>query len=227
MKDNEIRLRFNNVSKEYDQQRRQLIPCYDDFYNLAVSVIEVSSEVPKVLDIGAGTGLFSSYLLRKFPEAKITLIDISDKMLDIAKQRFKCIDGLEYIVGDYSKYKFVGEYDAIISSLSIHHLMDDQKKSFYNKCYEILKPNGIFVNCDQVLGNTEYLDSIFKKNWKSSIEKSGLSKDEIAATYERIKLDKETPLFTQLQWLGEAGFSDVDCIYKYYHFAIMFGRKIK
>jgi len=222
---NDISAKFNDISQEYDRQRRQLIPCYDDFYNLAVSVIELKTDLPRVLDVGAGTGLFSSFFLRKFPKAKITLIDISEKMLDIAKQRFKELDSFEYLVGDYCHWEFVDEYDVILSALSIHHLTDEQKKAFYNKCYSILKPNGIFVNCDQVLGNTEYLESVFKKLWKSSIEKSGLSKEEIEAGYERIKLDKETPLFTQLQWLSEAGFSDVDCIYKYYHFSVMFGRK--
>ncbi|KUO78202.1 MAG: methyltransferase [Desulfosporosinus sp. BRH_c37] len=222
----DIRSKFNDVSQEYDRQRRQLIPCYDDFYNIATSVIDLLTDFPKVLDVGAGTGLFSSLLLNKFPKAKITLIDISDKMLDIAKQRFEGIDGFEYIVGDYSQYNFAGEYDVIISALSIHHLTDEQKRAFYNRSYSILRPNGIFINCDQVLGDTEYLDSIYKKHWKSSIEKSGLPKDKITAGYERIKLDKETPLSTQLQWLSEAGFSDVDCIYKYYHFAVMFGRKI-
>lgn len=222
---NDISAKFNDISQEYDRQRRQFIPCYDDFYNLGVSAIELKTDQPRVLDIGAGTGLFSAFLFRKFPKAKITLIDISEKMLDIAKQRFKESDSFEYIVGDYCHWEFANNYDVIISALSIHHLTDEQKKDFYNKCYSILKPNGIFVNCDQVLGNTEYSNTVFKKLWKSSIEKSGLSKKDIEAGYERIKLDKETPLFTQLQWLSEAGFSDVDCIYKYYHFSVMFGRK--
>ena len=72
---NDISAKFNDISQEYDRQRRQLIPCYDDFYNLAVSVIELKTDHPRVLDVGAGTGLFSSFFLRKFPKAKITLIE--------------------------------------------------------------------------------------------------------------------------------------------------------
>ena len=132
---------------------------------------------------------------------------------------------VDYQVGDYTQLNFDRVYDVIISALSIHHLSDEQKAALYKKCYFSLKRNGIFITCDQVLGDTEYLDSFYKNQWKSSIENSGLSMDEITSAYERVELDKETTLSQQLGWLREAGFSDVDCVYKYYHFAVMFGRK--
>jgi len=72
-----------------------------------------------------------------------------------------------------------------------------------------------------VLGNTKYMDSLYKKHWRTSIEQSGLSKEEILSGYERIKLDKEATLSQQLTWLRESGFSDVECVYKYYHFAVI------
>ncbi|OPY61108.1 MAG: bifunctional 3-demethylubiquinone-9 3-methyltransferase/ 2-octaprenyl-6-hydroxy phenol methylase [Pelotomaculum sp. PtaU1.Bin065] len=223
----DIRMKFDHISMDYDRQRKQLIPCFNDFYGIAIALIEPAEfEKPTVLDVGAGTGLFSSFLLGKIPDAKLTLIDISEKMLQVAKKRFRDVSGVEYIVGDYANYVSSREYDLIISALSIHHLGDDQKFKLYKQCYSMLKPNGIFINADQVLGNTPYTDSIFKKRWKSGVENSGLSKEEIASGYERTKLDKEATLLQQLDWLEKAGFSDVDCVYKYYHFAVMFGRKL-
>jgi tRNA (cmo5U34)-methyltransferase len=52
-----------------------------------------------------------------------------------------------------------------------------------------------------------------------------LPEEEIMAGYERTKLDKDTKVDQQLDWLKEAGFCDASCIYKYYQFAVMFGRK--
>ncbi|WP_197073967.1 MULTISPECIES: hypothetical protein [unclassified Methanosarcina] len=52
-----------------------------------------------------------------------------------------------------------------------------------------------------------------------------MPEEEILAGYERVKLDKDTCLDKQLDWLKEAGFCDVSCIYKYYQFAVIFGRK--
>lgn len=222
----DIRMKFNHISVNYDRQRKQLIPCFDDFYGIAVSMIESVSKRPAVLDIGAGTGLFASFLLAKIPDARLTLIDISEKMLKVAKERFRDVSGVEYIVGDYTHYDSFQKYDIIISALSIHHLSDQQKQELYKQCYSMLKPDGLFINADQVLGNTQYIDSIFKKHWKSGIENSGLSQDEISSGYERIKLDKEATLSQQLSWLRDIGFADVDCVYKYYHFAVMLGRKL-
>lgn len=222
----DIRRKFDDISLNYDRQRKQLIPCFEDFYGSALSLIEPACKSLSVLDIGAGSGLFSSFLLSKFPNARITLIDISSKMLEVAKQRFNGVEGIEYIVGDYTQHNFNQVYDIVISALSIHHLNDEQKISVFQKCYSSLRENGIFINCDQVLGETECLDSLYKKQWKSSIENSGLPMDEILSAYERVKLDKEATLTHQLQWLREVGFSDVACVYKYYHFAVMFGRKL-
>lgn len=222
---NKIQDIFDDISKKYDSQRKMLIPCFDDFYGTCVSVADADNEAPKILDIGAGTGLLSSFLLNRYPKAGITLIDISEKMLEVAQKRFIGNDNIKYIVDDYTKFKLSEEYDMVVSALSIHHLDDSDKKELYRKCYSILKPNGIFINADQVSGETPYIDSLNKKRWKESIKKSGLPENEILSAFERMKLDKEAPLNQQLEWLKEIGFQDVSCIYKYYSFAVMFGRK--
>ncbi len=216
---------FNEISRKYDSQRKMLIPCFDEFYGSCITAADVNNKEPKILDIGAGTGLLSSFLLKRYPEARITLIDISEQMLEVAKQRFSENENIIYISEDYTKYESSEEYDLVVSALSIHHLEDSEKKELYKKCYSLLKPNGIFINADIVCGETPYIDSLNKRIWKGSIEKSGLPKEEVLAAFERMKLDKEAPLNQQLGWLGEIGFNDVSCIYKYYSFAVMFGRK--
>lgn len=222
----EIQKKFDDISKKYDEQRRKLIPCFDDFYGVLVSVASVNTENPKILDIGAGTGLLSAFLMKRYPKASFTLVDISEKMLDIAKDRFRGNLNVEFIVADYSKFSFIKKYDMVVSALSIHHLEDKEKKDIYKKSYSLLKQNGIIINADQVYGETPFIENLNKRVWRHYIENSGLSKEEILAGYERIKLDKESTLDQQINWLKEVGFCDVSCIYKYYHFAVMFGRKV-
>lgn len=43
----------------------------------------------------------SGLLLQKFPAATIVLVDFSERMLDVARQRFAEQPGIEYRVGDY------------------------------------------------------------------------------------------------------------------------------
>ncbi|MCC4771582.1 methyltransferase domain-containing protein [Methanosarcina sp. DH2] len=222
----EIQRKFDAISKKYDEQRKKFIPCFNDFYGTTVSVASVNKENPDILDIGAGTGLLSSFMMKRYPEASFTLIDISEKMLDMAKDRFKNNSNVKYIAADYSKYDFVEKYDMVISALSIHHLEDEDKRDLYKKSYSILKENGIFINADQVHGETPFIENLNKTTWRLYVEGSGLPEEEILAGYERTKLDKDSKLDQQLDWLKETGFRDVSCIYKYYQFAVMFGRKI-
>ncbi|MGG3802690.1 class I SAM-dependent methyltransferase [Metabacillus fastidiosus] len=222
---NDIIKKFNENAMQYDNQRSKLIPCFDDFYSIPVSVIEIENDTPNILDIGAGTGLFSSFIKEKYPKAKITLIDISEKMLESAKNRFKDDPNIDYIIADYTDYKFEEKYDLVISSLSIHHLNDNDKQDLYHKIFSILKEDGIFINADQVLGHTSFIENLYKDDWKNKIEASDLTIEEINAAFDRTKLDKMATLAKQLHWLNESGFKDVDCLYKYFNFVILFGRK--
>jgi tRNA (cmo5U34)-methyltransferase len=221
----EIKRKFDAVSRKYDEQRRKLIPCFDDFYGVSVSVASVDTKTPNILDVGAGTGLLSAFLMERYPEASFTLIDISEQMLDMAKERFRGNSNVKYIAADYSKYDFAEKYDLVVSALSIHHLEDEEKKELYKKSFSILKEKGIFINADQVHGETPFIENLNKTTWRQYVENSGLPEEEIMAGYERTKLDKDTKVDQQLDWLKEAGFCDVSCIYKYYQFAVMFGRK--
>ena len=218
----QIATKFDEIADKYDSQRRKLIPCFDDFYHTATSLVDVDHAFPRLLDLGAGTGLFSSYALSKYPNAQITLIDLSQSMLDIAKQRFgETQANVTYIAEDYSIFETTEPFDCVISSLSIHHLEDQAKHDLYEKIFKLLKPGGVFVNADQVQGSSPFLDQLYRSDWVAKVEATDLSREALQAAYERTKLDKMAPLDQQLSWLRACGFIDVDCVYKYYNFVVM------
>jgi tRNA (cmo5U34)-methyltransferase len=220
-----LKQQFDQVAKEYDQQRRQLIPCFDDFYGMAAYWVKTSEDEPRVLDLGAGTGLFSGFVQQKYPKAAFTLVDLSEEMLKAAKSRFEDYSNVKYIVADYIAYPLEERYDMVISSLSIHHLTDADKKRIFQKVFSLLKDGGVFVNADQAAGRTPYFDERFKELWEDEIRKSDLSSEAIASAIERRKLDCNASVSDQLSWLQEAGFADVDCVYKYHEFAVFYARK--
>lgn len=51
--DPNVKKLFDSGADDYDWQRRQLIPCFDDFYGMAVSLVEPDERSPRVLDLGA------------------------------------------------------------------------------------------------------------------------------------------------------------------------------
>jgi tRNA (cmo5U34)-methyltransferase len=222
-----LKEKFNEVAEHYDHQRESLIPCFHDLYNITVDLAQSKKPKPKILDIGAGTGLLTKFLFEKYPEGEFTLIDMSEKMLKVAKSRFESFDNFEYIIADYTTHDFNDSFDLIVSSLSIHHLEDDDKEKLYKKIYNSLNPEGIFLNADQVIGSTHTLDKDYQMNWMKIINNSDLSESEKTAAAERMKFDKPATLEDNLKWLGNCGFEDVDVYYKYYNFVIFYAKKPK
>jgi tRNA (cmo5U34)-methyltransferase len=215
-----MKKQFDAVAQDYDCQRRQLIPYFDDFYGIAAAWVNCGNDAPHILDLGAGTGLFSSFIRSKYPKASLTLIDLSEEMLKEARHRFSDDPAVSYITADYTSYRFPQQYDAVISSLSIHHLSHPDKKALFRTVYELLTEDGTFVNADQAAGTTPFIDRYYMKQWEDAIRQSGLSAKAIEASIERRKIDRNATVHDQLEWLREAGFSDADCIYKHNGFAV-------
>ncbi len=218
---------FSKYAMVYDETRRQFIPCFDDFYAMALELIpQPKNRIPHILDLGAGTGLGSSMVLERLPRAKLVLADISNAMLDQARERFKGIDAdLSFQKKDYAKDFPAGPFDVVISALSIHHLDHEQKQDLFGRIYDKLKPGGIFINADQALGKTPAIDKYYVESWFRKIRESGISDGEIAQGRERMKEDKMSLLDDQLTWLEQTGFSEVNCWYKYYNFVVYSGTK--
>jgi len=218
---------FDQGADRYDHQRRKVIPCFHDFYQTVLDLIPyTSSQSFRFLDLGAGTGLLSEFILKSFPCAEGILIDLSQKMLEKAQERFSTNKRVDFLVQDYGHRQLLQNQDLIVSAMSIHHLSDEEKQILYHRVYEALAPDGVFINADLVKGETEKTDRVNHDTWIRWIEKAGLGKEELSKILDRMKLDQPSSLSAQLQWLTEAGFVDVDCYYKYYNFAVFSGRKI-
>jgi tRNA (cmo5U34)-methyltransferase len=220
-----LKEQFDQVSKKYDVQRPMLIPCFEDFYTICLPVIKRHPLSRKVLDIGAGTGLFTQFIYQERPDLHFTLVDISGDMLAVARERFAGASNVSYQTMDFSSEPITEKYDLIISALAIHHLEDDQKDELYQNIFDALNPGGLFINADQVKGRSSWFDNYYKTHWQETIASSGLEQTAVANALERIKLDKFGHLEYQLLSLEKAGFQEVDCIYKHNNFVVFAGIK--
>lgn len=217
---------FDQGADQYDHQRRKVIPCFHDFYQTVLDLIPYPrSRSFRVLDLGAGTGLLSEFIIKTFPNAVATLIDFSEKMLEKAKERFSLTKRVSFLVQDYAHAQLPQDQDCIVSAMSIHHLSDQDKELLYQRVYEALVPEGVFINADLVKGETRSIDEVYHERWIGWIQKAGLGEEELSTIIHRMQLDQPSRLSAQLQWLKEAGFIDVDCSYKYYNFAVFSGRR--
>ncbi len=221
-----IRTAFNATASRYDAQRRWVIPGIDAFYRAAILAADWPGSRPAILDIGAGTGLLSALLLQRYPDASLTLLDISDQMLNVAHERFSGNRDVRYITGDYSTGNLGGPYDLVCSALSIHHLLHEDKRALFRRVYDALNPGGGFVNADQAAGETPALDREYMHWWDGFIRDGPLGREEQAEILKRrALLDRNAKLSVQLGWLRDCGFLDVVVVYRNRIFVVITGRK--
>jgi tRNA (cmo5U34)-methyltransferase len=227
---------FDAVAEEYDEPRRRLVPCFEEFYGTAVAVAAHGLRDLRglwgrggpfrVLDLGAGTGLLSARLAAALPAVHLTLVDAAPAMLAVARRRLTGL-GIAHTtrVADLADLAAVagGPYDAVVSALAIHHLDDAGKRALFGRVRQALVSGGVFVNAEQVAGPTPALDRRYDAVWLAQIRALGATEEEIAGARRRMAYDRPASVADQCAWLAEAGFADVDCSFKHWRFAVYGG----
>jgi len=214
---------FDATASTYDRDRSLLIPGCDTFYRWAIDLIPPRAKT--IVDLGAGTGLLTILIRDRFPAAHIHLVDFSEPMLALARERLAGDANLSFHQADYLAEPLPRDLCAVVSSLSIHHLDDAGKREIFRRAHAALKPGGVFINADQVAGTTPGLDERYKALWLEQVRAAGATAEQIEASLYRRREDRCAPVGEQLAWMREAGFADADCWYKEGCFAVLAGAK--
>jgi tRNA (cmo5U34)-methyltransferase len=214
---------FEVTASTYDADRALLIPCYEALYRRTTDLIPGGAK--KILDLGAGTGLLTTFVRQWYPRASIHLIDFSASMIELAKKRHAADSNITYEVADYTTAGLGTGYDAVVSALSIHHMEHDVKKQLFAKILAALRPGGAFVNAEQVAGPTPALDAVYRQLWLQQVREGGATPQQIADSLYRQQDDRCASCEDQMTWMREAGFHDVDCWFKDNRFAVLAGTK--
>lgn len=213
-------------ASEYDESRRRLIPCYDLFSatvaELAARTVKTTS--PLILDLGAGTGLLSEFIMQKFPSASLNLLDESAEMLSKAQLRLEKYNP-KIFVQPMTTPLPIGGVHATISSLAIHHLTDEDKRDLFRRIFQALVPGGIFINGEQILGENDWQQKLFEATHLDGARALGSDEEEIRAAEERMAFDKCSALREQISWLREIGFQNADSFFHSFRFAVYAGWK--
>jgi tRNA (cmo5U34)-methyltransferase len=195
--------------------------------------------IRRVLDLGSGSGVLAGAILDRFPDAEILLADFSEPMLDAARPRFPSPPHQLRAV-DFSTAAWVetvrdlAPFDAIVSGFAIHHQPDDSKRRIYAEVFELLAPGAPFIHIEHVASASPWIERQFNELLVDRMYAydqatgGGRTRAQVATDYV-YRPDKAAnilaPLETQLAWLREIGFQDVDCLFKVYELTLFIGRK--
>lgn len=146
-----VRAFFNEKFDGYDDVHKEFMQ------TKTVLADNLNKDVKRILDLGAGTGLELIHLFELFPEADVTVIDITENMLEKLKQR-SFASHVTTICGDFFEVPFGENYDAVISTSALHHFKKEEKMRLYKKIFECLRNNGEFINCDYIALTQEIED---------------------------------------------------------------------
>lgn len=168
----------------------------------------------RVLDLGSGDGRLLALVKLARPVTESVAIDFSDTMLRQLDMRFAADATVRVVEHDLNQplSPSLGQFDAIVSSFAIHHVGHERKRALYEEVHQLLRPGGVFCNLEHVSSPSERLHLRF-------LDCLGVKPEDDDPS------NKLLDVGTQLGWLRQIGFEDVDCAWKWRELALLVATK--
>ncbi len=171
----------------------------------------IPTSARRILDLGSGAGRLLALVKAARPRAEFVALDFSPTMLAELHKLFGNDPAVKIVAHDFDRpLPAMGRFDAVVSSFAIHHVPHERKRAIYQEIFAMLSPGGVFCNLEHVASPTPALHRAFLDALASGDEDPS---------------NKLLDLETQLAWLREIGFEDVDCHWKWRELALFAGVK--
>jgi tRNA (cmo5U34)-methyltransferase len=231
------------TSRTFIDYGRYIVPERDYQMQIIAALLSRLDDSNSILELCCGEGLLAEVLLNKFPSMTVHGFDGSRVMLHKAEERLaqfgdRFRSGIfDLASADWRKPEFA--FDAVISSMAIHHLTGPQKQVLFMDVIQMLKPNGVFIIADVVEHPSEMGRLLAAETLDEVVKKRSLALDGNTSAFEFFDregwnifryldpddIDKPSPLFDQLKWLEQAGFVNIDVHWMLAGHAIFSARK--
>ena len=164
----------------------------------------------RVLDLGCGDGRLVDLVLEARPSVTdVVASDRSEPMLDLAASRFADDARVQLVRHDLDDpLVFDGPFDVVMSGFAIHHVSDERKQSLFGEIREALERDGVFANLEVVRSATPRRHAEF-------LHAIGRTADDAE--------DRLATIEEQLGWMRDAGFREVECLWRWRGFALLVG----
>jgi SAM-dependent methyltransferase len=183
------------------------------------------------LDLGAGTGAASRAILGLYPRSTAILADFSSQMMGAGEREMQPFAGrYRYVEYDMTASEWPAEIpaplDAVVTSMSVHHLPDERKRALFGEIFDHLVPGGWYLNYDPVRAE----DPVVSATWQrvnDHDDPETASRRLHRTPQEQARFDNHVrymiPLGQQLEYLRSAGFRGIDVYWKHLDYVIYGG----
>ncbi|MGP3999902.1 class I SAM-dependent methyltransferase [Streptomyces sp. 8N706] len=140
----------------WDRQQEWYLPDREERFRVMLDMVEaLVGPEPKVLDLACGTGSISDRLLRRFPRAVSTGVDLDPALLTIARGTFEGESRAEFITADLTDPGWTSrlphrQYDAVVTATALHWLRSEPLKRLYGEIAGVVRDGGVFLNADHM-----------------------------------------------------------------------------
>lgn len=113
------------------------------YHNRLVNEMKLKGN-EKILDFGSGLGFLGKSIAKKLNNGgTITLIDLSDKLVDYSKKKLRKFDNIIYLSGDIRKKDIQkASFDYVVSTWVFHHIEKQNRDETINLLCQLVKPKG-------------------------------------------------------------------------------------
>ena len=176
-----------------------------------------------VLDVGCGAGNYPLKLLEFLPDRDITLIDLSQPMLDRARERVSrsTAGRITTVRGDIRDVDLPDrDFDIVLAAAVLHHLRTDQEwRQVFAAFHRALRPGGSVWVFNLVESSIRAVQQLMRQQYSDYLTrlKDEAYRDHVFAYVE--KEDTPRPLLFQLDLLRQVGFAQVEVLHKNICFA--------
>jgi tRNA (cmo5U34)-methyltransferase len=189
----------------------------------------VTPQARHVLDIGCGAGNYTLKLLQLLPNLDVTLVDLSQPMLDRAAERIGAVTSgrIRALPGDIRGLKLAdGQFDIILAAAVFHHLREEAEwQAVFHQCYAALKPGGSLWISDLIEHSNPAIQALMWARYGDYLSqlKDETYRDQVFAYV--VQEDTPRPLLFQLDLLRAVGFRQIEILHKNSCFAAFGGIK--
>lgn len=218
-----------DVTDVFDNMLERSIPQYETMRSAVVDLLStLGGETTHVLDLGTSNGIMLDRIMDAYGDAgRYVGTDVSVEMLHAARKRLTIDrDGtnvtlLRHDLRDGFPTILDGEpFDAILSILTLQFVPIEYRERIVADAYEALDPGGVLIVVEKVLGSGALLDGAMVDVYLNMKRRNGYTDEQI----DRKRLSLEgvlVPLTADwnVDLLRTAGFSTVDCFWRWMNFA--------